>query len=51
MPLFEKVRYASISVQFYVLENNLELYARFMLLLGVVLKSPDRMGLQGKIDV
>ena len=34
--------------QFYVLENNLELYARFMLFMAVTLEAPDRMGLQGQ---
>ena len=35
--------------QFYILENNLEIYARDMLFLTIALEPQSRMGLQGKI--
>ncbi len=43
MPNFHLFR-----LQFYVLENSLELYARDMLLLSVLLEPPEKMGLQGE---
>lgn len=38
-------------IHFYILENNLELYARALFLMALVLESPERMGLQEKTEL
>ena len=43
-------KFILIYFQFYVLEGNLELYARDMLFLMLVYENPKRMGLQGNIE-
>ena len=37
-----------LSLQIYVVENSLEIYARHLLLLSVALEPKERLGLQGK---
>ena len=39
-----------MCLQFYILENNLELYARAILFLTIALEPQNRMGLQGKMQ-
>lgn len=39
---------SSFLFQFYVYENNLELYARDMLLMNIALEPQSSMGLQGE---
>lgn len=38
-----------LSLQFYVLENNLEAVARHMLIFSLALEEPEKMGLQGQL--
>ena len=37
-----------LSLQIYVVENNLEIYGRDLLLLSIALEPKDRLGLQGE---
>lgn len=39
------------SVHFYILENNMELYARALLLLSLALENPNTCGLQEKVEL
>ena len=40
-----------LNYHFYVLENNLELYARDMMLMSIALESTERFGLQEKVEL
>ncbi|XP_078000352.1 dynein axonemal assembly factor 3-like isoform X2 [Glandiceps talaboti] len=46
-----KHRYSKKKINIYVVENNLEIYARHMLLLTTALQSPPQMGLQEKTEL
>lgn len=41
----------SKALHIYVLENNLELYARVMMLMSIALESTDKFGLQEKVEL
>lgn len=44
-------RHCKRKINFYVQENNLELYARTLLLMTIALEPPSRMGLQDKTEL
>ncbi|XP_006814135.1 dynein axonemal assembly factor 3-like [Saccoglossus kowalevskii] len=46
-----KHRYPKKKINFYVIENSLEIYARHMLLLNIALESPQKMGFQEKTEL
>jgi len=49
--LSRRGRYGYPKINFYVIENNLEVYARCMMLTSVALQKSERMGLQEKTEL
>lgn len=51
MARIQQAKTGSKAIHFYVLENNLELYARAILMISLALEHPDHLGLQEKAEL